>query len=78
VRAILTILRLYNSKVAIRADRDPSKYKDVPLILWNEPGGTHPEGRKEDNCRFIPQVNGVSDGDAAGVKQIYPWKMGPQ
>jgi hypothetical protein len=47
-------------------------------MLWNEPGGTHPEGRKEDNCRSIPQVNGVSDGDAAGVKQIYPWKMGPQ
>jgi hypothetical protein len=44
-----------------------------PLVKWKvrfPPSGTIPI---PEDTELIPQVTGVSEGDAAGIRHLYPW-----
>jgi hypothetical protein len=54
----------------MKKGNDHTDYKQNPLALWNDGSRS---SRKADNCHLYGLNWVISDGDATGIKETYPW-----
>ena len=58
---------------------EPMSIHNVPTVRWKQgrPGYQPPEKVTEENAELIPRLSDQkrpSDGDAQGVRRLYPWQ----